>query len=114
MIAAETLRSFAPLGQPGRPSVHKHSLPNHSEPHALQLACVEPCDLLAKPCLGAIELVFPGCRCEVARAEQIGDRGLAKLAQPVREPASVERSCQNHGLAREIRELAEVLLILSD
>src|SRR5437660_4371284 len=114
MIAAETLRSFAPLGQPGRPSVHKHSLSNDSEPHALQLACVEPCDLLAKPCLGAIELVFPGCRCEVARSEQVGNRGLTELAEPVREPASAERRCQNYGLAREIRELAEVFLCLGE
>src|SRR6266481_4237140 len=89
-------------------------LPNHSQPHALQFSCIEPCYLLAEPNLGAIELVFLGCRCEVARSEQVGDGRFAELAEPVREPASAERRCQNYGLAREIRELAEVFLRFRD
>src|SRR5258708_4795754 len=78
MIAAETLRSCAPLGRPRRPSLHELSLPDHSESHALQLAGVEPCDLLAEPDFRATELVLSGRRCEVARAEQVGDRGFAE------------------------------------
>src|SRR6267378_7471746 len=109
MIAAETCGASFRLDGRGRPSPHK-LLPNHSQTHALQLACVEPCNFLSEPRFRAIELVLLGCRCEVARAEQVGDRGLAEPAEPVREPASAERSCQNYGLAREIRELAEVLL----
>src|SRR6202163_1203421 len=114
MIAAETLRSCAPLGRPRRPSLHELSLPDHSEPHALQLAGVEPCDLLSEPEFCAIELVLPGGRCEVARSEQIGDRALAKFAEPVRDRASAGGSYQNHGLAGKVREFTEVFLCFGE
>src|SRR5450759_4209021 len=93
-------------------SAPHHLLPNHPQAHALQLGGVEPGDLLAEPGFGAGEFVLLGCRCEVARGEQVGDRGLAKLAEPVREPTSTRRSGQNHGLAGEVCEFAEVFLRL--
>src|SRR5260370_35989088 len=44
----------------------------------------------------------------------VGARVRDEPAKPVGEQTSVERSSQNYGLAREIRELAEVFLVLSD
>src|SRR5580658_10189341 len=89
-------------------------LPNHAQPHALKLLLVEPSDLLPKPGFRAGELVLLNCSSEVARTEQVGDRSLARLAEPIREPTSARRCCQNHRLARKVSELAEVSLVLHE
>src|SRR5271163_3836981 len=89
-------------------------LPNHAQPNALQFAGVKPSHLLPEPGFRATEFVLLGRRWEVTRTEQISDRRLAKLRQPVREPSSTRRRSQNHGLAGKVCQLAEIFLRLSD
>src|SRR5882762_8535932 len=80
-------RKPAELRSAGRPRAAVPTwfllLADHSQAHALQLPRVEPRHLLSKPSLGAIELVLLGGRCEIARSEQVGYRGLAEPAEPV-------------------------------
>src|SRR2546426_4377090 len=90
---------------------HTKLRPNHSDPRALQLGRIEPRDLLSEPDLGVVEFVFLRSGCEVARAQQIGNRTLSKSPKAIGEPSATGGRCENHRLARKVGELAKVFLI---